>query len=108
ARVTPWGLEVLSLPPSFVLSHDQTLMFSPDGPRHSHDGHHRSRSAPAQEQTHLRASQRSLRAQSPTFQSALAPFRANVGDPRRRPRIPSLFPTMSINNQHPPQRGGGL
>src|SRR5690242_2482528 len=67
------------MPPAFVLSQDQTLMFNPQP-------------IPAQEPIAIRAFT------TLHFRCEVSPTpSANVDDPRRRPRIPSYSTTMSIN-----------
>ena len=83
-----FDLHVLGMPPAFVLSQDQTLKFIP-GPSvltRTPWSYHAPRNAGPSGRTHIRASK--------TLANAPA-----SGNPRRRPRIPSL--PYNLNQQSP-------
>ena len=84
-----FDLHVLSMPPAFVLSQDQTLMFIPgESPMSPHETH---RIRP----TRLRIG-RFLKGRQ-----TLEPFRARtISDTHAAARASLPFPTMSINNTH--------
>ena len=85
-----FDLHVLGMPPAFVLSQDQTLMFIP-GPPHQ---------SPAQLAPIRQPPWRDPYQGRQTLELKM---RERPATPRRRPRIPSSSPTM-LNQQSPPPR----
>src|SRR4051794_14537837 len=100
SRRTAFDLHVLSMPPAFVLSQDQTLMFNPNKPTAlkvidpQTAGPSSSDPCPAQRPDPIRAIKRSQdtvtppKASQPQTKPYLAARPTALG---RRPRIPSLF-----------------
>ena len=104
-----FDLHVLSMPPAFVLSQDQTLMFNPSKPAIPADRQiHRHRPGPRTEDRTQQGppnAQRKIPPRPAPSRRQTRPYLARAtGSPSRRPRIPSS-PTMSINNPtaSPPQ-----
>src|SRR4051794_36030897 len=90
-----FDLHVLSMPPAFVLSQDQTLMFNPDKPTALPDSRPVVQGpAPAQRPDPIRATKRSRDTVTPpkASQPRTKPYlAARPTALSRRPRIPSLF-----------------